>query len=117
MAVDYDLVIMGGTLAGRQAAIAASQTGARVVLVEPPNVVRQQIEADNLRRHLHQSGTWPDHSGFSPLPPGLLDWEGLAGRGVDLLVGEPQLLSADLPTFQVAERRLSARAGLLAMDC
>ena len=113
MAVDYDLVIIGGTLAGRQAAIAASQTGARVALVEPPNVVQQQIDADNRRRHLHQLGTWPDHSGFSPL----LDWEGLAGRGVDLLVGEPQLLSADLPTFQVAERRLSARAGLLAMDC
>ena len=35
MAVDYDLVIVGGTLEAREAAISAASLGARVALVEP----------------------------------------------------------------------------------
>lgn len=36
MAVDYDVVIVGGSPAGRYAAVAAKQLGATVALVEPP---------------------------------------------------------------------------------
>ena len=35
MAVDYDLVIVGGTLEAREAALSAASLGARVALVEP----------------------------------------------------------------------------------
>ena len=35
MAVEYDVVIIGGSLAGRYAAIAAAQLRATVALVEP----------------------------------------------------------------------------------
>lgn len=35
MAVDYDVVIIGGSRAGRYAAVAATQLGATVALVEP----------------------------------------------------------------------------------
>ncbi len=38
MAADYDLVILGGTLAGRMAAVQAAGCGARVALVEPPGL-------------------------------------------------------------------------------
>ena len=38
MAADYDLVILGGTLAGREAALQATTYGARVALVEPPGL-------------------------------------------------------------------------------
>ncbi|EDX85991.1 hypothetical protein S7335_3694 [Synechococcus sp. PCC 7335] len=38
MAVEYDLVILGGTLAGRNAALQAASYGARVALVEPPGL-------------------------------------------------------------------------------
>ncbi len=38
MTADYDLVILGGTLAGRRAAIQAAGYGARVALVEPPGL-------------------------------------------------------------------------------
>ena len=35
MAVDYDVVIIGGSLAGRYAAVAATQLKATVALIEP----------------------------------------------------------------------------------
>ncbi|MCG8362796.1 MAG: FAD-dependent oxidoreductase, partial [Pseudanabaenales cyanobacterium] len=38
MAVDYDLVIVGGTPEAREAAVSAALLGARIALVEPePN--------------------------------------------------------------------------------
>lgn len=42
MAVDYDVVIVGGSPAGRYAAVAAKQLGATVALVEPPRDKGQQ---------------------------------------------------------------------------
>jgi 2-polyprenyl-6-methoxyphenol hydroxylase-like FAD-dependent oxidoreductase len=43
MAVDYDLVIAGGTVQGRRAAALAAREGARVALVEPPRRVESGL--------------------------------------------------------------------------
>ncbi|NJR74730.1 MAG: FAD-dependent oxidoreductase [Scytonema sp. CRU_2_7] len=40
MTLDYDVVIIGGTLAGRYAALSASKLKAKVALVEPITMVR-----------------------------------------------------------------------------
>ena len=45
MTVDYDLVIIGGTQAGRRAAVAAAQLQARVALVEPHPPVKNWLGA------------------------------------------------------------------------
>ena len=55
MAVDYDLVIIGGTPAGRYAAVAATQLRAKVALVEPPN--EQGATSVGLLDHLSPHAT------------------------------------------------------------
>ncbi|MGG6294267.1 FAD-dependent oxidoreductase [Leptolyngbya sp. AN02str] len=55
MPVDYDLVIIGGTLAAREAAIAAAGLRAQVALVEPPNQDRG-LDADLCLRLWQQVG-------------------------------------------------------------
>ncbi|MEL7142329.1 MAG: FAD-dependent oxidoreductase [Cyanobacteria bacterium J06573_11] len=54
MPVDYDLVILGGTLEGRIAARAAVGYGARVALVEPPGLFAQRQQASYLLCALQQ---------------------------------------------------------------
>ncbi|MEO1352139.1 MAG: FAD-dependent oxidoreductase [Cyanobacteria bacterium J06635_15] len=60
---DYDLVIVGDTLAARQGAIAAATEGARVALIEPdPNHVVQTLNHQALiavARQIHQWQTSP----------------------------------------------------------
>ncbi|MEO1636936.1 MAG: hypothetical protein AAFS04_17855 [Cyanobacteria bacterium J06631_9] len=53
MPVDYDLVILGGTLEGRIAARAVGY-GARVALVEPPGLFAQRQQASYLLCALQQ---------------------------------------------------------------
>ncbi|MEA5571015.1 NAD(P)/FAD-dependent oxidoreductase [Calothrix sp. UHCC 0171] len=43
--IDYDLVIIGGTLAGRYAALKASQLRAKVALIEPENNLSQNLSS------------------------------------------------------------------------
>ena len=56
MAADYDLVILGGTLEGRIAAITAVSYGARVALVEPPGLFDQRQQKRYLLQALQQLG-------------------------------------------------------------
>ena len=55
MPVDYDAVIVGGTLEGRAAAAMAARQGARVALVEPPTVVATRIYRQLLGQGLSQA--------------------------------------------------------------
>ncbi|BAZ37299.1 pyridine nucleotide-disulfide oxidoreductase dimerization region [Calothrix sp. NIES-4101] len=43
--IDYDIVIIGGTLAGRYAALKASQLRAKVALIEPENNLSQNLSS------------------------------------------------------------------------
>ncbi|MGD1863783.1 MAG: FAD-dependent oxidoreductase [Phormidesmis sp.] len=56
MAADYDLVILGGTLEGRYAALSAVGYGARVALIEPPGTYFRRQQAKHLLRGLQQLG-------------------------------------------------------------
>jgi len=72
MAVDYDVVILGGTPLGREVALRAAQWEARVALVEPPiPVMQQQWQTQALfpiLRALGQAGGW--RPGYAPTPLG-----------------------------------------------
>jgi len=66
MAVDYDVVIIGGSLAGRHAAITATQLGATVALVEPNQThgltTTRSSSSDHLMPHaLTQLGKLVQH--------------------------------------------------------
>ncbi len=56
MSADYDLVVLGGSLEGRIAAIAAVNYGARVALVEPPGLFDQRQQKRYLLKALQQLG-------------------------------------------------------------
>ncbi len=90
MASDYDLVILGGTLEGRIAALSAVGYGARVALVEPPGVFAQRQQAKYLHQGLQQLAEGQDQRAVSEwfalgaLPPlaadseaASFDWEAL----------------------------------------
>ena len=51
MAVDYDLVVIGGTTAGRRAAAMAARLQARVALVEPKGSERERGKVELARVH------------------------------------------------------------------
>lgn len=138
MAVDYDLVILGGTLEGRRAAIQAARYGARVALVEVPGL----FEANQRQRYLLQAlqqlgqglqrqavGQW---FGFG-VPEGAVDWQAvlewcaiaaetqlvdlsaevLGRQGVDVVMEVPERLSRDL-VVTTASRRVRSRGVLAA---
>ncbi|MEL6938475.1 MAG: FAD-dependent oxidoreductase [Cyanobacteria bacterium J06598_1] len=54
MSVEYDLVVLGGTLEGRLAAKSAASYGARVALIEPPGVFAQRQQSRYLLKGLQQ---------------------------------------------------------------
>ncbi len=56
MAADYDLLVLGGSLEGRIAAITAVNYGARVALVEPPGLFEQRQQKRYLLQALQQLG-------------------------------------------------------------
>ena len=56
MPADYDLVVLGGSLEGRIAAITAVSYGARVALVEPPGLFEQRQQKRYLLQALQQVG-------------------------------------------------------------
>ncbi|MGB3297492.1 MAG: hypothetical protein WBA76_04425, partial [Phormidesmis sp.] len=63
MAVDYDLVILGGSIEGRMAAIAAVGYGARVALIEPPGLFEQRQQKRYLLQALQQLGEGQQRQG------------------------------------------------------
>jgi pyruvate/2-oxoglutarate dehydrogenase complex dihydrolipoamide dehydrogenase (E3) component len=142
MTIDYDVVIIGGSLAGRYAALAATQLRAKVALVEPkinygPLYHHAISEIANQAQHLrdavglsiHQSQfETPEKSPISVvLPEAMLYAQGvasnveaqhsatnLAALGVDVIFESGQFQSSPHLAFAVSSRLLRARTYLLA---
>lgn len=142
MAVDYDVVIIGGSLAGRYAAIAATYLGATVALVEPLKVQpatkplldlltpHALSEIGQLTQQLSNAVGIPDQSGESVQWVEAMQWTEsvvsnleeqnspivLAALGVDVIFGNGQFERTPHITFTVNERRLRSRAYLIATN-
>ncbi|NJP09244.1 MAG: NAD(P)/FAD-dependent oxidoreductase [Leptolyngbyaceae cyanobacterium RU_5_1] len=141
MSVDYDLVIIGSSLAGIQAAIAAASLKARVALVEqqvspatPPESVRDRALIDlghkfeSLQRIQHLS-LWQMASpgGAAVQWNGVQQWTGaiaanveasrslvaLATLGIDVIPSSGEFCRKPFPGFTVDGRLLQARAYLI----
>ncbi|MGB3296515.1 MAG: FAD-dependent oxidoreductase [Phormidesmis sp.] len=143
MPADYDLVILGGTVAGRQAALLAAGYGARVALVEPPELFERRQQAHYLLQGLQQlsesrqrqqvsswlrsSEPWQEAAGSKGDWPALVKWSAIAAEtqlgalspavmstsGIDFVREMPMSVSRNL-LVTTAQRRLRARAVLLA---
>jgi pyruvate/2-oxoglutarate dehydrogenase complex dihydrolipoamide dehydrogenase (E3) component len=138
MPVDYDLVILSGTLAGRTAAMTAAECGARVALVEPPGLFEQSQRSRYLLQALQQLGEIRQRQavgrwfGAESQTELALDWAkvlawtaiatetqstlspvAMSANGVDVVLEMPLRLSQQL-VVTTAERRLRSRAILLA---
>lgn len=59
MAVDYDLVILGGTPIAREAALKAARQGARVGLIEPPQSLPEIMSSELVALTLAQAASQP----------------------------------------------------------
>ncbi|WP_448599846.1 FAD-dependent oxidoreductase [Thermoleptolyngbya sp.] len=139
--LDYDLIILGGSLAAREAAIAARMLRARVALVEPEGAeaaLRQAWQYQALlqigrllegRSRLAQMGLSESSSSSSPPAWSLVRrWaetvavdlaEGrslseVAAAGVDVVVGQGEFFRRPHLGVRAGERTLRSRAYLLA---
>ncbi|WP_017305636.1 FAD-dependent oxidoreductase [Spirulina subsalsa] len=137
MAVDYDLVILGGSLEGRYAAALAARHRRRVALIEPqpqldplPLALQtlgywaqfiqqsQEVSAAHLLTpaqglNLPQALAWGqavEQSHAPHLSPGAL-----SALGVDYLVGEAEFFPLPQPAIIVNHRTLRSRRYLLAL--
>ena len=138
MAADYDLVILGGALEGRRAAMMAADYGARVALVEPPGLFedgqRQRFLLEGLRqlgkvRERQAVGEWFGYQTLSERLDwsALMRWSAIAAesrsaeysvaamslRGVDVVLERPERLTRQM-VVTTASRQLSARGVLTA---
>ena len=112
MTFDYDLVIIGGSVAGVYAAKIASQLKARVALVQPqsPNAIEHEIW-----RFQRQLCPISPELSFSDLPiaepysPAIL-----ASLGIDVIFGQGQFCPKPKLAFEVNDRLLRSRSYLLA---
>ncbi|MFQ4139653.1 FAD-dependent oxidoreductase [Nodosilinea sp. PGN35] len=120
MTVDYDAVILGGTVQGREAAALAVRQGARVALVESSGEVEGRV-----RRQIGLVALAACHSqGWAALQGQVkalesvayphLSLDGLATSGVDVVLESGQLSPRPNLAVTTATRRLSARGYLLA---
>jgi pyruvate/2-oxoglutarate dehydrogenase complex dihydrolipoamide dehydrogenase (E3) component len=138
MAVEYNLVVIGGSTAGIQAAIAAASLKARVALVDqgipafPPELITRLVLAelgrslDSARRTaqlglltVQVSDRW-DHllnwtEAVSASLQAAHDPAVLASLGIDLIAGKGEFYRKPALGFVVNGRRLRSRAYLLAM--
>lgn len=141
MTIDYDVVIIGGSLAGRYAALAATQLRAKVALVEPKVnygfVYHHAIsEIGNLAQHLRDAVglsiqpsqvETPEKSPISVvLPEAMLYAQGvasnmeaqhsaanLAALGVDVIFDSGQFQSSPHLAFAVSDTGSGLRQRLL----
>ncbi|MGB7085725.1 MAG: hypothetical protein WBD47_09225, partial [Phormidesmis sp.] len=67
MPTDYDLVILGGAIEGRTAAMTAAGYGARVALVEPPSLFERRQQQHYLLQGLQQLGNSKQQQAVSAL--------------------------------------------------
>ena len=123
--VDYDAVIVGGSLQAREAAARGAMQGARVALAEPRGLVEEGLYGQLLVRHLAQLH---GDGGAS------LDWDGccryaqravevaypqwtqaaLAVQGVDVLADSGQFSPGFPLTWTAGQRQLRSRGVILA---
>ncbi|OKH28150.1 dihydrolipoyl dehydrogenase family protein [Chroogloeocystis siderophila] len=135
MTVDYDVVIIGGSLTGRYAAILATQLHAKVALVEPtaqkifPHLLtphalaylgkcQQSAMSWEITANKKDTVEWADilqqvkgvvadvEEQYSPAV--------LAALGVDMISGDGQFVRSPALTFSVNRRQLKSRSYLLA---
>lgn len=134
MSVDYDVVVLGGSIEGRIAATSAVRYGARVALVEPPGLFEQRQQKRYLLRALQhlsrikqgqQVAQWFAQNASPESEwdwPSVLQWSAVAAKtqdpelslavmnasGVDVVSEMPERLSHKL-VVTTATRRLTAR--------
>lgn len=142
MTIDYDLVIIGGTLAARYAALFAAQFKATVALVEPEinyQLIQHQAmsEISNIVHNLHDiaakgihsqhpetgdkcqtSVTWPAAKLYTDCVVSNTAQQNspanLAALGVDVIIGDGVFQSSPHLGFAVNQRLLRGRTYLLA---
>ncbi|MEH2423046.1 MAG: NAD(P)/FAD-dependent oxidoreductase [Nostoc sp.] len=142
MIVDYDVVIIGGSLAGYYAALAATQLRATVALVEPKvdyefihhhalteigKLAQKLNDAASFGIHAihtdsskecHISMAWQEAMLYAQCVASNLQEQHspaiLAARGVDVIVGSGQFQSSPQQAFAINNRLLRARTYLLA---
>lgn len=142
MTVDYDVVIIGGSLAGYYAALAATQLRATVALVEPKVdygfTARHALsEIGKLAQKLNDAASFGIHARHTDTSEEChisMAWQEamlyaqciasnlkeqhssgiLAALGVDIIVGSGQFQSSPQLAFAVNNRLLRARTYLLA---
>lgn len=114
MTFDYDLVIIGGSVAAVHAAKTASQLKARVALVQPPSP--NSIENEIWRWQRQPFALSPELSFYDlpvgePYSPAIL-----ASLGIDIIIGEGQFRPKPKLAFETNDRLLRSRSYLLAPD-
>ncbi|MEH2291460.1 dihydrolipoyl dehydrogenase family protein [Nostoc sp.] len=142
MTVDYDVVIIGGSLAGYYAALAATQLRATVALVQPKvgygythhhvlteigKLTQKLKDAASFGIHTihtdtseecHISMAWQEAMLYAQYVASNLQEQHspaiLAARGVDIIVGSGQFQSSPQLAFTINNRLLRARTYLLA---
>jgi pyruvate/2-oxoglutarate dehydrogenase complex dihydrolipoamide dehydrogenase (E3) component len=137
MTVDLDVVIIGGTIHGREAAAIAAREGARVALVEPPGAMAAYLQRQLTIQVLTETGHQVEKESFNRLGSAgsrsnvtwtdlqqrvrqlveiaypQLSLEDLAVRGVDTVLAAGQFAPKPRLALTTAERRLRARGYLL----
>ncbi|MEH2106596.1 dihydrolipoyl dehydrogenase family protein [Nostoc sp.] len=142
MTVDYDVVIIGGSLAGYYAALAATQLRAKVALVEPKvdygfthhhalteiaKLAQKLNDAAGFGIHAthtdtseecHISMAWQEAMLYAQCVASNLKEQHspaiLAAQGVDVIIGSGQFQSSPQLAFAINNRLLRARTYLLA---
>ncbi|ASC69595.1 pyridine nucleotide-disulfide oxidoreductase [Halomicronema hongdechloris C2206] len=135
MAVDYDLVVLGGTWEGREVALTGALQGARVALVEPTvNPLQAQLWGQALMalgrqwRDIQQATEWlpltPDSlagnlvqqwaRAVAQLGQETVSRHHLALQGVDVVTDAAQFVSHPRLAVSSGRRQLTARAYLIA---
>ena len=123
--VDYDVVIVGGSLQARAAAARGARQGARVALAEPPGEVERELHAQLLVRHLAQiqSGEtkqldWAACGRYiqRTMEVAYPQWtrSALATQGVDVLEESGHLSPGPPLTLITGQRQLHSRGAILA---
>jgi pyruvate/2-oxoglutarate dehydrogenase complex dihydrolipoamide dehydrogenase (E3) component len=110
---DYDLVIIGGSVAGVYAAKTAAQLKARVALVQPlqeTGFLQQEVcRFQGQRFSLSSELSFYDLPVGEPYSPAIL-----ASLGIDVIIGEGQFCPKPRLAFEVKDRLLRSRSYLLA---
>jgi len=128
MAVEYDLVILGGTPLGRQTALAAAQYQARVALVEPSTAAGwlTDITFHTLRHWGQIRSSHADGASISSVDTAFMVAQQqaktlqelpsivrLQSLGIDVLEGDAEFRPRPRLGIQVGERLLRSRTYLL----